>query len=99
LEKIKNLEVLLKKDFSDKKIGFMGSKSFIKAFDQNFGISLGDGNDFNQIASNLFRALRSFDDNDIDIVISEAFELIGVGHAIMNRLRKSAGYKTIDLKK
>lgn len=97
LEKIENIEKIIEKDFSDKKIGFMGSKSFIKVFDKHFGISLGDENDYNQIASNLFRTLRAFDDNGIDVVISESFELIGVGHAIMNRLRKSAGYKTINL--
>ena len=96
-EQIKKVADLLEKDFSDKKIGFMGSKSFVKAFDHYFGISLGEENNFNQIASNLFRTLRAFDENDIDIVISESFELIGVGHAIMNRLRKSAGYKTINL--
>jgi L-threonylcarbamoyladenylate synthase len=90
-------EEILNKDFADKKVGFMGSKSFVKKFDDYYGISLGDQNDFNQIASNLFRALRTFDDKGIEVVISESFELIGVGHAIMNRLRKSAGYKTINL--
>ena len=94
---IEKIEEIIKNDFLDKKIGFMGSKSFVKYFDNHYGISLGDENDFNQIASNLFRALRSFDDQSVDIVISESFELIGVGHAIMNRLRKSAGYKTINL--
>lgn len=95
--KIKYIEGIIEKDFSDKKIGFMGSRTFIKSFDKHYGISLGDQNDFNQIASNLFRALRAFDDEGIEVVISESFELIGVGHAIMNRLRKSAGYKTINL--
>jgi len=96
-KKIKNVEEIIEEDFSNKKIGFMGSKSFIKSFDEHYGISLGEQNDFNQIASNLFRALRAFDDKGIEVVISESFELIGVGHAIMNRLRKSAGYKTINL--
>jgi len=96
-EKIKNIEEIIEKEFSDKKVGFMGSKSFVKVFNNHFCISLGDENDFDQIASNLFRTLRAFDDNDVDVVISESFELIGVGHAIMNRLRKSAGYKTINL--
>lgn len=96
-EKIKNIEEIIEKEFSDKKVGFMGSKSFVKVFNNHFCISLGDENNFDQIASNLFRTLRAFDDNDVDVVISESFELIGVGHAIMNRLRKSAGYKTINL--
>lgn len=96
-ESIENIEKIIKNDFSDKKVGFMGSKSFVKSFEKYYGISLGNQNDFNQIGSNLFRALRTFDEQSVDIVISESFELIGVGHAIMNRLRKSAGYKTINL--
>ena len=45
--------------------------------------------------SNLFDALRQMDKMNIDIVYSEEFPTDGVGQAIMNRLLKSAGYKTI----
>src|SRR6056297_162563 len=38
--KITNLEEVLEKDFPDKKVAFMGSKSFIKSFDNYYGISL-----------------------------------------------------------
>ena len=44
---------------------------------------------------NLFDALRQMDKMNIDIVYSEEFPTDGVGQAIMNRLLKSAGYKTI----
>jgi len=96
-EKIKSIEKIIEKDFPDKKVAFMGSKSFVKKFENHFSISLGDEDNMNQIASNLFRSLREFDENDIDIIISESFEVVGIGHAVMNRLRKSAGYKTINL--
>lgn len=53
------------------------------------------GNDLNEVASNLFDALREMDKRRIDIVYSEEFESSGLGQAIMNRLLKSAGYKII----
>ncbi|MCJ7690127.1 MAG: threonylcarbamoyl-AMP synthase, partial [Clostridiaceae bacterium] len=41
---------------------------------------------------NLFEVLRSFDAIDVDLILSEAFEEKGIGVAIMNRLKKSAGF-------
>ena len=53
------------------------------------------GNTLEEVGSNLFDALRQMDKMNIDIVYSEEFPTDGVGQAIMNRLLKSAGYKTI----
>ena len=48
-------------------------------------------------AQNLFEALRSFDDKGVDIILSEAFEEKGIGIAVMNRLKKAAGYDIINI--
>ena len=53
------------------------------------------GNTLEEVGSNLFDALRQMDKMNIDIVYSEEFPTDGVWQAIMNRLLKSAGYKTI----
>ena len=53
------------------------------------------GNTLEEVGSNLFDALRQMDKMNIDIVYSEEFPTDGVGQAIINRLLKSAGYKTI----
>lgn len=53
------------------------------------------GNTLEEVGSNLFDVLREMDKRNVDIVYSEAFEMTGVGQAIMNRLLKSAGYKVI----
>ncbi len=45
----------------------------------------------------LFETLRSFDDENIDIVISEAFEEQGIGIAVMNRLQKSAAFDITEV--
>ncbi len=50
-----------------------------------------------QIARHLFRILREFDDEGVQIIYAESFEQKGVGQAIMNRLLKAAGHQVIRL--
>jgi L-threonylcarbamoyladenylate synthase len=52
----------------------------------------GDRNDEAAIAKELYRILREFDDEDVEIIYSESFDESGIGQAIMNRLLKAAGY-------
>ena len=59
--------------------------------------SLGDREDENTIAHELFKALREFDDDKVDIMFSESFDDNGIGQAIMNRLLKAAGHNVIVL--
>ncbi len=48
------------------------------------------------IAANLYCVLRQFDETDVDVIISESFSEQGVGSAIMNRLQKAAGGRTLS---
>lgn len=50
-----------------------------------------------QIAKHLFRILREFDDEEIEVMYAESFEGKGVGQAIMNRLLKAAGHQIIKV--
>ncbi|MBP3700311.1 MAG: threonylcarbamoyl-AMP synthase [Lachnospiraceae bacterium] len=49
------------------------------------------------IAHNLFDVLRSFDGRQVDRIYSESFEGGQLGDAIMNRLKKAAGYHIVDV--
>lgn len=49
------------------------------------------------VAHNLFAILREFDDEGVDVIYSEGFEDSGIGRAIMNRLRKAAGYRIMEV--
>ena len=60
-------------------------------------ISLGSENDPSEIARNLFEGLRSFDDTDVDVILSEGISEEGVGQAIMNRLKKASGFNIIEV--
>ena len=69
----------------------------LNRFDKGNIISLGSEKDLNQIAKNLFEALRKCDDLGVQYILCQGFEEKGVGVAIMNRLSKAAGYDIIDV--
>lgn len=48
------------------------------------------------IAQHLYAILREFDQSDVSVIYSEAFETPKMGQAIMNRLLKAAGHQVID---
>lgn len=54
--------------------------------------NIGKRDDEARIARELYRILREFDEEQVDIIYSEAFDTSGVGQAIMNRLLKAAGH-------
>lgn len=49
------------------------------------------------VARELFRILREFDDECVQVIYAEAFDDSGIGRAIMNRLFKAAGHRMIDV--
>ena len=58
---------------------------------------IGSRRDPATIAHNLFDVLRSFDGQQVDRIYSESFEGGQLGDAIMNRLKKAAGYHIMDV--
>ena len=80
----------------------MGKKTAVLLADESKGlydadvvISVGNRNDGEAIAHNLFDALRSFDEEGAEVIFSEGFDENKLGFAIMNRLHKSAGYNIV----
>ncbi len=59
--------------------------------------SLGSRKDPKVIAANLFKVLREFDKTNIDIILCESVDTTEIGQAIMNRLKKAAGYNIIKV--
>jgi L-threonylcarbamoyladenylate synthase len=57
--------------------------------------SYGSLSDPGAIAASLFQNLRSFDTENVDIILAEGTVADGLGLAIMNRLRKAAGGSVI----
>lgn len=50
-----------------------------------------------EIARKLFKVLREFDKDEVDMILSESFETPRMGQAIMNRLLKAAGNRVIKI--
>lgn len=48
-----------------------------------------------EFAANLYTALRSYDENPVDIILAEGIAEDGLGLAVMNRLRKASSYQII----
>ncbi len=82
---------------SGKRVGVMTTRENRSFYDEGEIVVLGSGSDMEEIARNLFGALRSFDDRGVEIIYSEAFSGEGLGRAVMNRLLKAAGQNIIKV--
>ena len=82
---------------AEKKVGIIATDETINNYKKGEVVSIGSRKDLNTIAHNLFYVLRTFDEKNVDLILSEAFEEKDMGVAIMNRLKKSAGYDIINL--
>ena len=79
-----------------------GKKAGIIATDESGGRytggivkSVGKRSDEESIARHLYAVLREYDELDVSVIYSEAFETPRMGQAIMNRLLKAAGHQVI----
>jgi L-threonylcarbamoyladenylate synthase len=79
-----------------------GSKVGVLCTDETAGFysvgvvrSLGNRNDLANIAHNLFRLLREIDSEGVDVIVAEGVPAVGLGLAVMNRLRKASGYNIV----
>lgn len=52
--------------------------------------------DKREMAGNIYECLRYFDQTAVDVIFGEAVDETGIGLAIMNRLRKAAGYRIVS---
>ncbi|MCR5655078.1 MAG: threonylcarbamoyl-AMP synthase [Lachnospiraceae bacterium] len=76
-----------------KRIGVIATAETIARYEADIKKNVGDRNDPASVARTLYRVLREFDDEEADIIFSEAFSSAGLGQAVMNRLLKAAGHK------
>lgn len=77
------------------KPGVICAKENLARYSQGLLISLGELKDEEGIARHLYSVLREFDEADVTSIYSESFDTPRLGAAIMNRLRKAAGYQII----
>ncbi len=91
---IQKINELIKKAADDGyKVGVIGTDETVFRYDGKCIKSVGSRKDEVSIAKGLYRILREFDDENVDIIYSESFATGGMGQAIMNRLLKAAGHQ------
>lgn len=79
------------------RVGVMATDQTSSGYHGADVISLGDRNNASEIAANLFKVLREFDEKNMEIILAESVSSSGIGLAIMNRLNKAAGYNIIKV--
>lgn len=75
-----------------KRTGVICTEETKDCYRADFIKSAGKRSEEATIARELYRILREFDDDQVEIIYSEAFDTAGMGQAIMNRLLKAAGH-------
>ncbi len=82
---------------SGKTAGVIGTDESCGHYRYGIVKSIGTRSDADTIAQHLYKILREFDQQDVDVIYSESFSAPGIGQAIMNRLLKAAGQKMIEV--
>ena len=78
-----------------KKVGILTTDETKDAYNVGIVKSLGSRRNLSSIAKNLFKLLREFDEEKVDIIIAEGVPLKDLGLAVMNRLRKASGFNIV----
>lgn len=82
---------------NQKEVAILSTDELYNNFNYGKVISLGSEKNLEDVARNLFEALRKCDDLNVDIILCQAFDEKGVGLAIMNRLNKAAGFDILKV--
>jgi L-threonylcarbamoyladenylate synthase len=93
VEKAKTLIASCEREGS--RVGVLATDETVAKYEVAVVKSLGSRFNMETIAQNLFRLLREFDAEDVDVIIAESVPNEGLGLAVMNRLRKASGYNII----
>jgi L-threonylcarbamoyladenylate synthase len=79
----------------NKCVGVLATDETAWAYEADVVKSMGSRRNVDMMASNLFRLLREFDGENVDLILAEGVPTEGLGLAVMNRLRKASGYQII----
>lgn len=81
----------------DKRVGVLATDETAWAYEADVVKSMGSRRNVDSMAANLFRLLREFDEENVDVIVAEGVATEGLGLAVMNRLRKASGYNIIKV--
>lgn len=85
------------KQNAGKKVGIIATDETLDRYCADYVVSIGARADEDAIARHLYKILREFDDQKVDVIYSESFATPRIGQAIMNRLLKAAGHQVLTV--
>ncbi len=88
-----------KREIENFRVGVIATQENIEKYKLGVIRCIGTKKNGEMIAKNLYKILRSFDEEDIQFIYSESFPTDGIGKAVMNRLMKAAGQDVLKAKK
>ena len=91
IEKISSL--CKEEEEKGRRVGIIATTQSMNRYKSGIVKNAGDRNHEMEIARTLYRILREFDEEKVEVIYSEAFSEGELGQAIMNRLLKAAGYR------
>ena len=99
LDSIRNKiqELVSEKTAKGYKVGVLASDETESYYQGCRVLSLGSRTNTEIIASNVFEKLREFDKLGVDIIFAEALDEKHMGMAVMNRMKKAAGFNIIEV--
>lgn len=93
IEDMKRLADIYRKE--GKRVGILATEESAPLYAADLVLACGKRENLDTVAASLYDTLRLFNEEKLDLILSEMFPEEGVGHAIMNRLMKAAGNKII----
>lgn len=79
-----------------KSVRILAFEEHLPAYDGMEALSIGRLSEPDTVSHRLFAVLREMDDAGVEMLFSEVLPAEGLGLAIMNRLSRAAGFRTID---
>lgn len=79
-----------------RQVGIIATSETLPFYKHGIIKNIGTRENEKTIAHGLYRVLREFDEENIEVIYSESFAAQGMGSAIMNRLEKAAGHLRIS---
>ena len=78
-------------------VGVIATDETFVRYQADVVMSIGARDDEDAIAAHLYKILRDFDEQQVEVIYSESFATPRIGQAIMNRLLKAAGYQVLHV--
>ncbi|MBR5578730.1 MAG: threonylcarbamoyl-AMP synthase [Lachnospiraceae bacterium] len=89
--------LVMEEEKKGKKVGIIATSQSLACYRQGVIKNAGDRQKEMEITRALYRILREFDEEEVEVIYSEAFTKGEFSQAIMNRLLKAAGYHIIKV--